>query len=244
MQEIRETIAQETGGLAELCQPRMFRLMGIAVFLAVSSQLCGINAIIYFGPSILEAAHLTVGTALQFQVIVGIVSVVFTLLAIWKVNTMGRRPLLMVGSLGVMLSLAAIGVLFHLNLPGGLWLVVSISSFLAFFAFSLGPLAWIVMSEISPLRVRGRAMSLATVCLWLANTLVCQMFPTMRDHLGLACTFSIFSVMVLPIFLYSIRGMPETKGRSLEELEKSLYLGKGCAPPRINGTGDEGRLQP
>jgi SP family arabinose:H+ symporter-like MFS transporter len=224
MQEIRETIAQETGGLAELCRPRMLRLFGIAIFLAVSSQLCGINAIIYFGPSILEAANLTVGTALQFQVVVGIVAVVFTLLAIWKVDTMGRRPLLIVGSLGVMLSLAAIGLLFHLNVPGGLWLVLSISSFLAFFAFSLGPLAWIVMSEIFPLRVRGRAMSLATVCLWLANTLVCQTFPSLRDHLGLAGTFWIFSAMVLPIFLFSIKLMPETKGRSLEELEKSLFL--------------------
>jgi len=104
-------------------------------------------------------------------------------------------------------------------------LILFISAFLACFAFSLGPLAWIVMSEIFPLRVRGRAMSLATVCLWLANTVVCQMFPLMQKHLGEAGTFWIFSALVLPVFLFSIKLMPETKGRSLEELEKSLFLG-------------------
>ena len=224
MQEIRETIAQETGGLAELFQPRMFRLLGIAIFLAVSSQLCGINAVIYYGPTILLGAKLTVGKALLGQAILGTVCVVCTFLAIWKVDTIGRRPLLAVGSLGVMLSLAAIGLLFARNVTGGFWLILSISSFLAFFAFSLGPLAWIVMSEIFPLRVRGSAMSVATVCLWLANTLVCQMFPYVNEHLGPAHTFWIFSVLVVPIFLYSITFMPETKGRSLEELEKSLFL--------------------
>ena len=249
MREIRETISQESGGLTELCQPRMFRLLGMAIFLAVSSQFCGINAIIYYGPRILEGAHLTVGKALSGQVILGTVSVVFTLLAIWKVDTMGRRPLLRAGSLGVMLSLAAIGLLFALsivpcfwliisisamaNVPSwlapaatqGFWLILFISSFLACFAFSLGPLAWIVMSEIFPLRVRGRAMSVATVCLWLANTVVCQTFPLMQKHLGEAGTFWIFSALVLPVFLFSIYRMPETKGRSLEELEKSLFLG-------------------
>jgi len=150
--------------------------------------------------------------------------VVFTLLAIWKVDTMGRRPLLLAGSLGVLLSLAAIGLLFALKVTQGFWLILSISSFLACFAFSLGPLPWIVMSEIFPLRVRGRAMSVATVCLWLANTIVCQMFPYLQKHLGEAGTFWIFSALVLPVFLFSIKLMPETKGRSLEELEKSLFL--------------------
>jgi SP family arabinose:H+ symporter-like MFS transporter len=224
MQEIRETISQESGGLAELFQPKMFRLLGIAVFLACSAQFSGINAIIYYGPKILEGAQLTVGKALSGQVILGMVCVVFTLLAIWKVDTMGRRPLLLAGSLGVMLSLAAIGLLFALKVTQGFCLILFISAFLACFAFSLGPLPWIVMSEIFPMRVRGRAMSIATVCLWLANTIVCQTFPYLQKHLGEAGTFWIFSALVLPVFLFSIKLMPETKGRSLEELEKSLFL--------------------
>jgi SP family arabinose:H+ symporter-like MFS transporter len=222
MDEIRETISHEAGNLGQLLQPGMRRALGIAVFLACSAQLSGINAIIYYGPKILENAGYQVGKALSGQVILGLVNVVFTVLAMWKMDTMGRRPLLFIGNMGVFVSLVMVGLFFATGVTTGIWLVIFMSAYLASFAFSLGPIPWVVMSEIFPTRIRGRAMSIATLSLWLANTLVCQTFPWMDKHLGPAVSFWAYASMVFPLFLFVWKIMPETKGRSLEELEKSF----------------------
>lgn len=224
MKDIRETIQQETGNLAELFQPGPRKLLWIAVFLACTAQLSGINAIIYYGPKILEQAHIPAGGALGGQVILGLVNVAFTVLAMWKVDTMGRRPLLLIGNTGIFLSLATIGVLFYTGSTDWRLLIFFISAYLACFAFSLGPLPWVVMSEIFPTRIRGRAMSIATLSLWAANTVVCQTFPWLNEpkHLGPAGTFWIYAAMVTPMFYFAWKVMPETKGRSLEELERIL----------------------
>jgi len=220
MTEIRETISHEAVELRQLFRPGMRKALAMSVFLACSAQLSGINAIIYYGPKIFEDAGFVISDALGGQVILGIVNVVFTVLAMWKVDTMGRRPLLLVGNLGVFLSLAAVATLFATGVTGGTLLIFFISTYLACFAFSLGPLPWVLMSEIFPTHVRGRAMSIATFSLWLTNTVVCLTFPSLAQMLGPASTFAIYAVMVLPVFVFVIKFMPETKGRSLEELEK------------------------
>ena len=139
-------------------------------------------------------------------------------------DTLGRRPLLLLGNLGVFASLVMIGLFFATGVTTGFWLVVFMSLYLASFAFSLGPIPWVVMSEIFPTRIRGRAMSIATVSLWLTNTVVCQTFPWLDQHLGPAATFWIYAALVFPVFPFVWKLMPETKGRSLEELERLFQV--------------------
>ena len=222
MAEIRETIAHEAGDFRQLFRPGIRAALIMAVFLACAAQLSGINAVIYYGPKILETAGFKISNALGGQVILGIVNVLFTVLAMWQVDKMGRRPLLFVGNLGVFCSLVAIGAFFAQGVVGGYWLIAFLCTYLACFAFSLGPLPWVFMAEVFPTRVRGRAMSVAVLCLWAANTVVCQTFPWLSDpaNLGPARTCWIYAAMVFPVFLFVWKFMPETKGRSLEELEK------------------------
>lgn len=222
MVEIRETISHESSQFRQLFAPGIRIALIMAIFLACSAQLSGINAIIYYGPSIFKAAGFQLSNALGGQVILGMVNVAFTLLAMWKVDTMGRRPLLAIGNTGVFLSLILIGLFFASGVEGGYVLVVLISAYLACFAFSLGPLPWVFMSEVFPTAIRGRAMSVANLMLWMANIAVCQTFPWMRDNLGPAYTFWIFAAMVFPVFIFVGKFMPETKGRTLEQLEKQF----------------------
>jgi SP family arabinose:H+ symporter-like MFS transporter len=220
MVEIRETIAEESGELGQLLQPGTRRALLMAVFLAISGQFSGINAIIYYGPEIFKTAKFPLVQALGGQVILGLVNVLFTVIAIWKVDTLGRRPLLAVGNAGVFGSLVLLAALFF---TGATWpapLIFFMSAYLAFFAISLGPLPWIFMSEVFPTRIRGRAMSIATLSLWVANTIVCFSFPALRDAFGPAVIFCIYAALICPVFLFVWKFMPETKGRTLEELEK------------------------
>jgi SP family arabinose:H+ symporter-like MFS transporter len=232
MTEIRETIAEEAGDLGQLLRsPGLKKALFFAVFLACSAQLSGINSIIYYGTTILENAGFVLGKALGGQVVLGVVNVLFTVLALWKVDTFGRRPLMIWGSAGCFLSLAMVGILFAsgVEVVGEKviaaewcrpWLIVFMGSYLACFAFSLGPLPWVIMSEVFPTRIRGRAMSIATVSLWSANTIVCFSFPWLLRNAGPSVTFWIFAALVFPAIVYAIRVMPETKGKSLEELER------------------------
>ena len=122
----------------------------IGVALAFLTQVSGINAIIYYGPRILEEAGFSLGDALGGQVIIGIVNVVFTLIAIWKIDVLGRRPLLIVGVSGIVASLVVVGLLFKFNVTEGPWLMIFILIFIACFAFSFGPVIWVLLSEIYP----------------------------------------------------------------------------------------------
>jgi SP family arabinose:H+ symporter-like MFS transporter len=138
----------------------------------------------------------------------------------WKVDTLGRRPLLLAGNTGVAASLALLAVCFAVGWTENLAVISLMCAFLACFAFSLGPLPWIFMAEVFPTRIRGRAMGLATLALWAANFVVCQTFPTIDKHWGPAAAFALYAALVLPVFYFGWRIMPETKGHSLEELER------------------------
>jgi len=220
--EIAGALQQERADLGQLFRAGPRRALLMAVFLAVSAQVSGINAIIYYGPRILESAGFQLGSAMGRQVILGIVNVVFTVLAMWKVDTMGRRPLLLAGSAGMFAALAMTSGFFAAGMTEGVWLVLCLCAYLACFSFSLGPLPWVFMSEVFPTRIRGQAMSIATLSLWAANTAVCQTFPWLTEHLGPAGTFAIYAALVCPVLVLAGRFMPETKGRSLEELERLL----------------------
>ncbi|MEN8126155.1 MAG: sugar porter family MFS transporter, partial [Bacteroidota bacterium] len=204
-----------------LKQKKLISLIIIGAVLAAFQQLSGINAIIYYGPEILSKAGLTLGESLGGQVSIGIVNVLFTLLAIWKIDSWGRKPLLLSGIIGVIISLTMCGSYFLLDMNNTILIIIFITLFIACFAFSYGPITWIIISEIYPTKVRGTAMSIATLSLWLTNVLIAQFFPRFNAW-SEGGTFLIFAGITFAAFFFVKRFIPETKNKSLEDIEKQL----------------------
>jgi MFS family permease len=148
------------------------------------------------------------------------VNVLFTLIAIWKIDQLGRKPLLLAGVIGIITSLIIVGALFYFNVTNTYLLLIFILLFIACFAFSYGPVIWVLLSEIFPTRIRGKAMSLATFSLWIGTALVGQLTPIFLEKLKPAGTFWIFAAMTAPALYLAIKIIPETKGKSLEEIER------------------------
>ncbi|WP_259069860.1 sugar porter family MFS transporter [Mucilaginibacter sp. X4EP1] len=208
-----------SSSLSELFTPLYRKAMWIGLLLPFLSQICGINAVIYYGPRILEQAGFTLNNALGGQVTIGLVNVLFTFVAIFTIDKWGRRPLLFVGIGGAVFSLFIIGVLFALGVTAGPWILIFILAFIACFAFSFGPVCWVVVSEIFPNAIRGKAMALATLSLWLGNFFVGQLTPVMLEGLGSSWTFWIFACCCSPALWITWKLIPETKGKSLEMIE-------------------------
>ncbi len=219
MTEIRETIAHESGALGQLFHSGMRLRLLIGVLLPFFSQIVGINAIIYYGPRIIEAAGYGRHDALGTQVLFGLVNVVFTLVAIWKVDRLGRRPLLLTGIAGTGVAMALCGLLFHLGMEKSPLLIALCAVYLACFSFSYGPVCWIIVSEIFPTRIRGRAMAISIFSLWSGCILVSLTFPYLLKHVEPAVTFWLYALTgpVALVFTYFL--VPETKGRTLEQIE-------------------------
>jgi len=220
MEDIRDVLAKEQGTWTGLFQPGTRFALLIGVSLGLLSQFTGINAIIYYGPRIFESAGFGVGGSLGGQVVIGVVNVLFTLIAIWKIDHLGRRPLLLAGCVGMMVSHIAIGLLFYTGHSDGILLLVFVLSFIAFFAFSYGPVVWTLLSEIFPTSIRGRAMSVATLSIWVGTYLVGQLVPLLFESITTQGTFWLFAAMCIPAILIVWRLVPETKGRTLEDIER------------------------
>ena len=224
---INQSLKEDQGTLRQLFSP-VYRIpLIIGLTLPFLSQASGINAVIYYGPAILDKAGYSLGDALGGQVIIGFVNVLFTFVAIFTVDKWGRRPLLFTGITGAVLSLLIIGILFRSENMQGPWILIFILLFIACFAFSFGPVCWIVVSEIFPGAVRGQAMSLATLSLWIANFFVGQLTPMMLKsaHWGPSATFWTFAALCAPGFWLTWRFIPETKGKSLEQIEENWRKG-------------------
>jgi SP family arabinose:H+ symporter-like MFS transporter len=191
----------------------------IGIVLAVLQQFSGINAIIYYGPSIFKTAGVASNNALLFQVIIGAVNLIFTFVAIRSVDKYGRRFLLITGLIGIILSLIFCGFLFYTGHTGSILLLILILLFIACFAFSLGPVTWILINEIFPTSVRVKAVSICTLALWVAVWIVGQFFPWLLEKEGAALTFWIFAAFSIVNFFFSLKVVKETKGKSLEEME-------------------------
>ena len=217
--DIRNTIDDEGESLKTMIKQGFLFPLVIGSILAISSQLSGINAIIYYGPSILNEAGFKLSDALGGQVIIGIVNVLFTFLAIWKIDQLGRKTLLTVGLSGMLVFLITVGLMFALGVSSGWVILIPILGFIAFFAFSYGPVIWTLLSEIYPTRFRGRAMSVATLILWGGNVFVGQMVPLSLKNLGPHWTFWIFAIMTITALFIKIKLLPETKGKTLEQIE-------------------------
>ena len=192
----------------------------IGIVLAVLQQFSGINAIIYYGPGIFESAGIDSSNALLFQVIIGAVNLLFTLVAIRWADQYGRKRLLTVGLAGIILSLAGCGILFYTGHAQGVLLLVLMLLFIACFAFSLGPVTWIIINEIFPTEVRVKAVSICVLALWIAVWLVGQFFPWLLEKSGAAFTFWMFAAFSLINFIFCWKVVKETTGKTLEEMEQ------------------------
>lgn len=222
IENIKQIVAEDKVPFISIIREKGFRkALIIGIVLAILSQFSGINAIIYYGPRILNSAGLNIGDALNSQVIIGLVNVLFTIIAIWQIDKFGRRPLLIAGVTGIIIFLIIIGILFFLDITGGIALMIFILLYIACFAFSYGPVIWVFLSEIYPTHIRGRAMSLATLSLWIGTWFVGQMTPFFLENLKPYGTFWLFAVLTLPALYIAVKIMPETKGKTLEEIEKS-----------------------
>lgn len=214
---IKEAASQAKGGFKELMRLPLSQLLLMAGILTALSQFSGINGVIFYGPTILKSAGIVTSDALLYQVMLGVANVLFTFIAIWKVDSWGRRPLYIVGSICAALALALTGICFMLEVKG-MMMLVCIMLFLLFFAFSLGPLKFVIATEIFPTHVRGTALSICIMTMWVADWVVNLVFPLLRDGLGVPVTFFIFSGFCVLSFLYAKRKLVETKGKTLEQL--------------------------
>jgi len=221
VREIKAALAHETGSIRELFKPGLRIAMIIGVVLALFSQITGINAIIYYAPEIFKSIGFATDSAFFQTVIIGVVNTLFTFVALWLIDKAGRKALLMWGVAGMVVCLLAVGLCFHFNLTNGPWLLLFILGFIACFASSLGPIPWVIISEIFPTKTRGIAMSLCTVVLWIGVLLVTQLTPMLLEGIGGAFTFWVFMVNAIILWLFTWKIIPETKQRTLEEIEQS-----------------------
>jgi SP family arabinose:H+ symporter-like MFS transporter len=221
MGEIRAALAEEEGRFSDLFTGPFRRPLLIAVLLMAFSQLCGINAIIYYSTRIFAAAGAGKDAAFVSTVWIGLINVLFTFVAIGLVDRLGRRPLLLIGTAVQTGALVMVGWMLHRDLSG-LGLLACVVTFTAAFATALGPIGWLFSSEIFPNRVRGRAMSVAAMTVWITDYIVTWSFPKLNDEwVGPAGTFWIYGAVSLLSFLFVLAAIPETKGRTLEEIERS-----------------------
>lgn len=208
-------LLQKKYGLAILC--------GVLFpFLAILS---GINVIMYYAPMIFEKAGSSTSAAMLEAVGIGGINLIFTILAMYFIDKVGRRPLLMIGAVGMFLSMIGAALHFYYtNYFGNGVMVVSILAFVAFFAFSQGAVIWVFLSEIFPNKIRSKGQSLGTFVDWITNAFVGLLFPIALTYFGGGTVFLFFAVLEIPFFLFVLKVMPETKGKSLEELEKIVVL--------------------
>ncbi len=196
------------------------RPLFIAVVLATLQQITGINAILYYAPRIFENAGFGRMSAIGQSAIIGLVNMLFTLVAIALADKLGRKPLLLIasGGMGVLPRPPRGRVPLSFSPPSALLFVIIL--YIAFFASAMGPLVWVVMAEIFPTRVRGSAMAIATVALWLSDFAVTLTFPVISDRLNESAAFWLYALMCFIDFFFILAVLPETKGKTLEEIER------------------------
>ncbi len=228
LKEIRETEISDKQSIRALFNSKFRIALIIGIVLAILQQVTGINVFMYYAPEIFKRLGSGTNTALLQTIIVGFFNMGFTVVAIMTVDRFGRKPLMMIGSLGMGICLLVLGLMAFFQ-QSALWVLGFILGYISCFALSVGPVTWVIISEIYPTRIRGRALSIATVFLWSANWLVSQTFPMMDENPWLiekfhhGFSFWIYGLLCFVLLLFMWKRVPETKGKSLEEIEK-LWL--------------------
>jgi len=221
--EIRTSVEQQSGGWTELLSPLVRPALVVGIGLAIFQQVTGINTVIYYAPTIFQFAGFTsASVAILATVGVGVVNLLMTVVAMLLLDRVGRRPLLLTGLVGMVLSLGVLGLAFAVpDLQANLgWIAVgSLMAYVGAFAIGLGPVFWLLISEIYPLKIRGLAMSVATVANWGMNLLVALTFLTLIQLLGRPATFWLYGLVGVGAWIFAYRLVPETKGRTLEDIE-------------------------
>lgn len=205
--------------------PKVKPILIIGIVLAIFQQWCGINIIFNYAEEIFTAAGYSVGDMLFNIVITGSVNLIFTIIAMRTVDSWGRRKLMLFGSIGLGFVYAILGGAYYMQYTGWPVLVLVLTA-IAIYSMSLAPITWVVLSEIFPNRLRGVAMSIATFSLWVASFILTFTFPILNDALGASGTFWVYSVICVLGFLFIKKKLPETKGKSLEEIEIELTKDK------------------
>ena len=225
VEAIERAAVAEDGSWLELLSPGMRKRLRVGMLLALFSQITGINTVLYYG-SIIVSEHFpgqSASMALVANVIIGSVNLIFTVVAMVFLDRWGRRRILMAasGGMGIALTILVIG----LNLPNSspLLMLCSILVYVAFFALGMGPCPWLIIAEIFPTKVRGRAASIATSTLWSGTLLVTFTFLSLVRILNLGGTFAIYGFLSFVCFAYVWKFVPETKGRTLEQIQQTWH---------------------
>ena len=223
MRSIQESLqsVSDKVSIRELFKKSYRPVLVIGVFLAVFQQWCGINTVFNYADEIFTAAGYGVSDTLFNIVITGSVNLVFTLVAMFTVDKWGRKKLMLIGSAGLTVTYILLGGAYFLELKGVAVLALVVIA-IAIYAMSLAPIVWVILSEIFPNRIRGAAMALATFALWTACFILTYTFPLLNASLGASGTFWVYAAICLVGFVFVLRKLPETKGKSLEAIEKEL----------------------
>lgn len=225
LQAIRNSLESESASRLRLFQPDLRLVLTIGVVLAVLQQVTGINVFLYYAPEIFKKLGSGTDAALLQTLTIGATNLVFTIVAIYTVDRWGRRPLMLVGAIGMGLCLIGMGLAAWAQ-QTAVWILFFVLGYIGCFALSVGPVTWVILSEIFPTRVRAKALGFATLCLWLANFAVSQTFPMLNENPWLVGSFHhgfpffIYAAMCLVELLFVWRFVPETKGQSLEQIER------------------------
>ena len=226
MKAIKETLKEKDAPIKELFKPGLRAVLFIGIILAVFQQATGINSVIYYAPEIFKLIGGTTTNSALFQTaMVGTINMLFTVIALFTVDKWGRKPLMLSGATSMGICLLCLGIVFYVDAVGA-WVLPIVLLAIASFAYSLGPVTWVVISEIFPNRIRGRAVSIAILCLWGANYVVSQTFPMMNENAWLIAKFNhafpfwVYALFCIMNAIFIFIFVPETKNKSLEEIEK------------------------
>ncbi len=223
IEEIKTSLAQqaESGHWTDLLRPQVRPALVVGLGLAIFQQVTGINTVIYYAPKILQAAGFNSASgAILATVGVGVVNVAMTIVAMFLVDRAGRRPLLLVGVAGMIITLCLLGLSFRYPSEQLAWMtVICLMGYVASFAISLGPIFWLLIAEIYPLKIRGLAEGTAATFNWGSNLIVSLTFLTLVEKLGASSTFFLYALASVASWLFAYYFVPETKGRTLEQIE-------------------------
>ena len=219
--EIQQTLKVSKGKFVELFHRGMFKILIIGILLAVFQQVTGINVVMYYAPAIFKSAGFGNDSALLQTALMGMVNLTFAVVSMFFVDKVGRKPLMVIGSIGMSIAMTLLALTFITGHAKGYFVLACIMGYLAAFGFSLGPVVWVLIAEIFPNRLRSYAVAVSTFTLWGANFIVSVTFPYLLNNLK-GYSFVIYGSMCLLCLLFVLKYLEETKGKTLEEIELSF----------------------
>ncbi len=222
--DIQQTLASEEIAhvrFKDLLEPKLFRILCLGIFLAFFQQWCGINVIFNYAQEVFQHAGYGVSKMLNFAVISGVVNLLATFIAIYTVDKLGRKKLMLIGAGGLTCCYALVGTGYYLE-STGIHMVILIVAAIGCYAMTLAPITWVLISELFPNRIRGAAMSIAVLAIWIACTILTLTFPYVLKALGVYGAFWTFAGVCILGFIVVLKKLPETKGKTLEDIEREL----------------------